>query len=82
MAVRARDASRKLQALPSEERVAMLNRVADALLANEGAIMEANAQARRSYYRPNKYSPVFERRSSLLGCCRNAACSSPPWGAD
>jgi delta-1-pyrroline-5-carboxylate synthetase len=44
MALRARAASRKLQAMSTEERVAMLNRVADALVANEAAIMEANAQ--------------------------------------
>lgn len=43
-AQRARTASRKLQALPSEERVAMLQRVADALLANEAAILAANQQ--------------------------------------
>lgn len=41
-AQKARNASRKLQALPTEERVAMLDRVADALLANEAAIMEQN----------------------------------------
>lgn len=41
-AQKARNASRKLQALPTEERVAMLHRVADALLANEAAIMEEN----------------------------------------
>lgn len=41
-AQKARNASRKLQALPTEERVAMLNRIADALLANEQAIMEEN----------------------------------------
>lgn len=35
MAVRARAASRKLQVLSTEERVAMLNRVADALVANQ-----------------------------------------------
>jgi gamma-glutamyl phosphate reductase len=35
MAVRARSASRQLQVMTTEERVAMLNRVADALLANE-----------------------------------------------
>ena len=46
MALRARAASRKLQALSTEERVAMLNRVADALVANEAAIMEANALVR------------------------------------
>lgn len=43
-AVKARNASRKLQALPTEERVAMLNRIADALLANEAAIMAENAK--------------------------------------
>jgi delta-1-pyrroline-5-carboxylate synthetase len=41
-AQKARNASRKLQALPTEERVAMLNRVADALLANEETIMAEN----------------------------------------
>lgn len=35
MAVRARSASRQLQVMSTEERVAMLHRVADALLANE-----------------------------------------------
>jgi gamma-glutamyl phosphate reductase len=43
-AQRARTASRKLQALPTEERVAMLQRVADALVANEAAIMAENAK--------------------------------------
>ena len=43
MAVRARDASRKLQALTTAERVAMMHRVADALLEHEAEIMEANA---------------------------------------
>lgn len=47
MAVRARTASRKLQALPSEERVAMLNRIADALVANEATILAENAKVRR-----------------------------------
>lgn len=42
MATRARAASRTLQALPTEERVAMLHRVADALIANEARIMDAN----------------------------------------
>lgn len=41
-AQKARSASRKLQALPTEQRVAMLHRVADALLANEEAIMAEN----------------------------------------
>lgn len=41
-AQKARNASRKLQALPTEERVATLNRVADALLANEEVIMDEN----------------------------------------
>ena len=45
-AQRARNASRKLQALPTEQRVAMLNRVADALLANEEAIMAENKKVR------------------------------------
>lgn len=43
-AVKARNASRKLQALPTEERVAMLHRVADALVANEESIMAENAK--------------------------------------
>lgn len=43
-ALKARDASRKLQALPTEERAAMLHRVADALIANEDKIMAENAQ--------------------------------------
>jgi len=46
MAVRARDASRKLQALPTSERVAMLNNVADALRAHEDVIMAENAKVR------------------------------------
>lgn len=44
MALRARSASRKLQAMTTEERVALLHRVADALVANEAAIMEENAK--------------------------------------
>ena len=46
MALRARAASRKLQAMSTEERVAMLNRVADALVENEAMIMEENAKVR------------------------------------
>eukprot|EP00882_Tetradesmus_deserticola_P002291 GHRQ01002445.1.p1 GENE.GHRQ01002445.1~~GHRQ01002445.1.p1 ORF type:complete len:428 (+),score=166.86 GHRQ01002445.1:479-1762(+) len=42
-AQKARNASRKLQALATEERVAMLNRVADALLAKESEIMAENS---------------------------------------
>ena len=42
MAVRARTASRALQALPTSERVAMLDRVADALLARQSEILAAN----------------------------------------
>jgi gamma-glutamyl phosphate reductase len=45
-AQKARNASRKLQALATEERVAMLNRVADALLANEAEVMAENAKVR------------------------------------
>lgn len=41
-AQKARNASRKLQALPTEQRVAMLHRIADALVANEEAIMAEN----------------------------------------
>jgi gamma-glutamyl phosphate reductase len=51
-AQKARNASRKLQALPTEERVAMLNRVADAILASEEAIMAENKKvslAKTSY---------------------------------
>ena len=44
MALRARAASRQLQLLTTEERVAMLHRVADALVANEAAILEANKE--------------------------------------
>ena len=44
MAVRARDASRKLQAMTTEERVAMLHRVADSLVANEDTILQENAK--------------------------------------
>jgi gamma-glutamyl phosphate reductase len=48
-AQKARNASRKLQALATEERVAMLNRVADALLANEAEIMAENAKVRSTH---------------------------------
>lgn len=44
-AQRARTASRKLQAMPTEQRVVMLNRIADALVANEEAIMVENKKA-------------------------------------
>jgi len=44
MALAARAASRKLQTMSTEERVAMLHRVADAIVANEAAILEANAK--------------------------------------
>lgn len=47
-AQRARTASRKLQAMPTAERVAMLHRVADALLANEEAIMAENQKVSSS----------------------------------
>eukprot|EP00879_Flechtneria_rotunda_P008234 GHRR01008627.1.p1 GENE.GHRR01008627.1~~GHRR01008627.1.p1 ORF type:complete len:430 (+),score=141.54 GHRR01008627.1:89-1378(+) len=43
-AVKARNASRKLQALPTEQRVKMLHRIAEALLANEEAIMAENVK--------------------------------------
>lgn len=46
MALKARAASRKLQTMTTDERVAMLNRVADALVANEEMIMEENAKVR------------------------------------
>jgi hypothetical protein len=42
MALRARAASRQLVALSTSERVAMLERVAEALLANEDRILAAN----------------------------------------
>eukprot|EP00882_Tetradesmus_deserticola_P026361 GHRQ01029067.1.p1 GENE.GHRQ01029067.1~~GHRQ01029067.1.p1 ORF type:complete len:100 (-),score=21.64 GHRQ01029067.1:87-386(-) len=45
-AQKARNASRKLQALATEERVAMLNRVADALLAKESEIMAENSMVK------------------------------------
>jgi delta-1-pyrroline-5-carboxylate synthetase len=44
MASKARSASRQLQALPSETRVAILNRIADCLEANESRIMAENAK--------------------------------------
>lgn len=44
LAVHARDASRRLQSLPTQERVQMLLRIADALVAHEETIMEANAE--------------------------------------
>lgn len=46
-ALRARAASRQLQAMPTAERVAMLNRVADALVAAESEIMDANRAVSR-----------------------------------
>ncbi len=46
LALGARDASRKLQVLSTEERVAMLHRIADALVTNEAAIMAENAKVR------------------------------------
>jgi glutamate-5-semialdehyde dehydrogenase len=46
MALAARAASRQLQTLTTEQRVALLHRVADAIVANEGAIMAANAEVR------------------------------------
>lgn len=46
LALKARAASRKLQAMTTEERVAMLHRVADAIVANEAVIMEENAKVR------------------------------------
>eukprot|EP00798_Chlamydomonas_sp_ICE-L_P021096 gene21096-27983_t len=44
MAVRARAASRKLQTTTTEERVAMLHRIADALVAKQDEIMAENAK--------------------------------------
>ncbi len=44
MAVRARRASRVLRSLPSSERVAILNRVADALLDSQDTILAENAK--------------------------------------
>ena len=44
MAVRARAASRALQALPTSERVAMLERVADSLVAHQDEILAENAK--------------------------------------
>jgi gamma-glutamyl phosphate reductase len=46
LAQRARRAARQLQALSSEERSAMLLRVADALVASEAEIMAENAKVR------------------------------------
>ena len=43
MAVKARAASRQLQALRSEDRVAILNRIADSLESHEQEIMAENA---------------------------------------
>jgi hypothetical protein len=54
-AQKARNASRKLQALPTEERVAMLNRVADALLANEEVIMAENKKVYNVCDRVNQH---------------------------
>lgn len=77
-AVRARSASRKLQALPTEERVAMLNRVADALVANEAHILAENAKVGSGVRRPRLLllvSAVGWRRRQLhcavaAACCR------------
>ncbi|KAG1663878.1 hypothetical protein FOA52_014691 [Chlamydomonas sp. UWO 241] len=44
MALRARSASRAIQQLPTAERVAMLERVADALLAHQDEILAENAK--------------------------------------
>ena len=52
LAQNARAASRKLQAMTTDERVAMLNRVADALVANEQIIMEENAKVRADASEP------------------------------
>jgi gamma-glutamyl phosphate reductase len=60
MATRAREASRKLQAMPTEERVAMLHRVADALLANEATIMAENAKASLTHA---AHSPLLAKPS-------------------
>lgn len=46
LAQRARRAARQLQALSSEQRSAMLVRVADALVASEAEIMAENAKVR------------------------------------
>jgi gamma-glutamyl phosphate reductase len=54
-AQKARNASRKLQALPTEERVTMLNRVADALLANEEVIMAENKKVSKLFDRVNQH---------------------------
>ena len=43
MAVAARQASRQLQGLRSEDRVAILNRIADSLVSHEQQIMAENA---------------------------------------
>ncbi|GAB4824080.1 hypothetical protein N2152v2_011126 [Parachlorella kessleri] len=44
MAVKARQASRQLQVLPTEARVAILNRIADSIEAQEAQIMAENVQ--------------------------------------
>lgn len=44
MAVKARAAARELQVLPSETRVAILNRIADSIESHEAQIMAENAQ--------------------------------------
>jgi gamma-glutamyl phosphate reductase len=61
-AQKARNASRKLQALATEERVAMLNRIADALLENEAEIMAENAKVR-------PHALFHETVLVLVGCC-------------
>lgn len=68
-ALKARSASRKLQALPTAERVAMLHRVADALVANEEAIMAENKMVRWLMVGVGTNSPLllntFLRSSSV-----------------
>lgn len=44
MAIKAREASRQLQVLPTATRVAILNRIADSIESHEAQIMAENAQ--------------------------------------
>lgn len=91
MAIRARTASRALQALPTSERVAMLNRIADALLARQDEILAANekdmeeAQARvvlRAHRGDFPFLPDDIGQSdsicSIFGLCTDVETRSSP----
>ena len=82
MAVAARQASRQLQGLRSEDRVAILNRIADSLVSHEQQIMAENAVdvaaatgkvsealLQRLVLKPNKIHQLAGRAGCLGGCC-------------